>query len=135
MLIAPLLLSAALRPAPSSTEAYTGAPPVQVASCSVEAPASIPGSYFGPIVPTIGSLNISFVNRIAKPIMKVEFAVSNGTTTVPVVDEGTFSTGIPINHTFPEPALTGSDVSCAVHSVVFADGSTWPAQRAQIGEQ
>lgn len=128
VLIATLLLAAVLSPAQPSTEAYTAVEPLKVAGCSVVAHGPIPGSYFGPIVSRIPSLNISFVDRNLKPITKIEFAVSDGNTTIPVVDEGTFSTGVVINHTFSEPALTGRDVSCVVRSVAFADGSTWTAQ-------
>lgn len=120
MLIAPLLLAAGL------------SLPVQVASCAVvEGPTSIPGSYFGPLVPNTGSLNISFVNRDAKPIMSVAFTVSDRNSTVAVVDKGTFSTGVLINHILPAPAITTNDVSCIVSSVAFADGSTW--QGTEIG--
>jgi hypothetical protein len=128
MFIAPLLLAAGLNPAHPTTEAYTGVEPVQVVACSVaEQGATIPGSYFGALVPSIGSLNISFVNRGPRPITKVEFAVKGGGTAIPVVDEGTFSSGIKIDHNFAEPALSG-DVSCTVRSLAFADGTTWQAQ-------
>jgi hypothetical protein len=133
MLIAPLIV-AALDTVQPNTKAYTGAPPIQVASCSVvKASAAIPGSYFGPIVRNVGSLNVSFVNREAKPITKVAFTVNGEKTTLTVVDEGTFSTGVVINHTFPEPALTDENVSCIVESVAFADGSIWAAQKTDIG--
>lgn len=126
MFIAPLFLAVGLSPADPSTEAYTDVQPVAVAGCSVVGhwPA-ISGSYFGPIVSGNSSLNISFVDRDPKPIRKVEFAVSDGNVTIPVVDEGTFSTGVAVNHHFSEPALTDRGVSCAVRSVAFADGSTW----------
>jgi hypothetical protein len=129
MFIAPLLLAAGLNPAQPSTEAYTGVEPVQVAACSVaQQGGTTPGSDFGPLVPSIGSLNISFVDRDPKPVTRVEFAVSDGSTTIPVIDEGNFSSGVAINHNFQEPALSGGDVSCTVRSVAFADGSTWQAQ-------
>jgi hypothetical protein len=128
MFIAPLLLIAGLNPAQPTTEAYSGVEPVQVAACAVaEQGTTVPGSYFGAMVPSIGSLNVSFVNRDSRPITKVEFAVKDRGTTISVVDEGTFSSGIRIDHNFAEPALSG-DVSCTVRSVAFADGSTWKAQ-------
>jgi hypothetical protein len=124
-MFAPLLLASTLASGQPATEAYTGIEPVQVASCSV-AP-QLPSSYFGVEIPGVSTLNISFVNRAPKTISKVEFAVSDGAETLPVVDAGTFSQGATIDHDFTASALIGN-VSCAVRSVAFADGSTWQAQ-------
>jgi hypothetical protein len=111
---------------PLAVRAYTMPAPVSVASCSI-AP-QVPQSYFDDAaIPGAGMLNISFTNKSPKAILKVEFAVSDGTGTAPIVDAGVFSTGIAIDHEFTNPGLSGN-VRCVVRSVAFQDGSTWEPQ-------
>ncbi|HTU71139.1 MAG TPA: hypothetical protein VMF11_12580 [Candidatus Baltobacteraceae bacterium] len=130
MFIASLLLAAGLSPAPPQT-AYTGIEPVRVASCALDAADPSIAYPFGPAVPAgVSSTAISFVNTDQRPIASVVFTVSDGRTTSRIVDKGTFSSGVEIDHSFATPEF-GDDlgsVQCSVASVAFADGSIWQAQ-------
>jgi hypothetical protein len=123
MFIAPLAFIATLT-AGSKDIAYTSTSPIQVASCSVatgSGPANFPG-----IATAYGELlAISFVNHNTKTVKSVTFSVNGA----PIVDAGTFSTGVTISHQFvPPQLLAAGKVTCNVQSVAFADGSTWQAQ-------
>jgi hypothetical protein len=128
-MLASLALAAALA-APQTvaqTTAYTSNSPIQVASCDVStSPATAGIAGFSNIqVPTGTSFSISFVNHAPVVAKSITFDV-NGT---PVVDAGTFSSGVTINHQFVDPGLVGqSDATCSVQSIAFADGSVWQAQ-------
>jgi hypothetical protein len=126
MLVAPLLLASTLV-AQSSTQAYSSTVPVQVSACELSPSPVAVDAFDGIRAPGAGSLRVAFVNRSAKTISSVQFAVSDGQATANVVDAGTFSRDITIDHTFIAPALS-SDVSCSVQSIAFADGTTWQAQ-------
>lgn len=130
MFIASLALSTAVATAPTQS-AYMGIQPIRVASCSLES--AVPGfalPYSPPETAGAASTTISFVNQAPAAVASVTFAVSDGRTTSQIVDKGTFSSGIAINHSFLTPEFQGdlSDVTCAVTSVAFADGSRWQAQ-------
>jgi hypothetical protein len=60
----------------------------------------------------------------------VTFDVSDGRTTSRIVDKGTFSSGVAIDHNFITPQFQDdlSNVTCSVQAVAFTDGSTWQAQ-------
>jgi hypothetical protein len=126
MFIESLLLSAALS---SPQTAYTATAPVSVASCALNFTPNIPQP-FGASTPGTESLSISFVNQDSKSISSVAFNVSDGNTTSRIVDKGTFSNGVQINHEYAAPQFGAdvSDVTCSIQSVAFADGSTWQAQ-------
>jgi hypothetical protein len=128
MLIAPLMLAAVTATQPFAQTAYSGTQPVQVASCDLM-PGPVTGDYYfsGMHLPGGAAIRVSFVNRASQPIASVNFAVSDGTLTQQIVDTGTFSRGVTIDHTFTAVAFSGP-VNCAVRSVAFADGSTWQAQ-------
>jgi hypothetical protein len=130
MFITFLALSAAIAAAPTQS-AYTGIQPVQVASCSVTAASPAISVPFGTTeAPQVAQTAISFVNQAPSAIAAVTFSVSDGRTTSQIVDKGTFSSGVAIDHSFVTPEF-GNDlagVSCSVQSVAFTDGSTWQAQ-------
>jgi hypothetical protein len=56
--------------------------------------------------------------------------VSDGRTTSRIVDKGTFSSGVAIDHNFITPQFQDDlgNVTCSVQAVAFTDGSTWQAQ-------
>ncbi len=126
MFIESLLLTAALS---SPQTAYSATAPVRVASCALNFNPTVPQP-FGASTPGTESLAISFVNQDAKPISSVAFEVSDGSTTSRIVDKGTFSNGVEIDHNYAAPqfGINLSDVTCSIQSVAFADGSTWQAQ-------
>ena len=130
MFIASLALSAAVATAPTQY-AYTGTAPVQVASCSVTPAAPTLSLPYAP-ASTAGAAStiISFVNQAPSAVASVTFDVSDGRTTSQIIDKGTFSSGVSIDHSFitPEFQNTAGDVTCSVKSVAFTDGSTWQAQ-------
>jgi len=130
MFIASLALSAAVATAPVQY-AYTGTSPVSVASCSLEPAAPAISFPFGPpSVSGSASTAISFENEAPATVASVTFAVTDGRTTSQIVDKGTFSSGVSIDHSFITPEFQNdvSDVTCSVQSVAFTDGSTWQAQ-------
>jgi hypothetical protein len=130
-MLAPLLLSAALAAASPQpqTEAFTGQAPVAITACNLTTPLNVPAA-FGLDTPSAGSIAISFRNQNTKPIASVAFDVTSGVAKNRIVDMGTFSTGVEIDHRFSVPAFSNTlgDVSCTVTSVAFADGTTWQAQ-------
>jgi hypothetical protein len=126
MFIAPLALMAALNGAPAST-AYSNQP-VQIADCSVSQSASL-ANQPGFAAPYGANLSISFVNTSPKTVESVTFGVNDGRSTSRIVDAGTFSSNVRIEHEFVTPQLIGNpDVACTVQSVAFSDGTTWQAQ-------
>jgi hypothetical protein len=130
MFIASLALAAAFTTAPTQS-AYTGIEPVRVASCSVTPAAPTISLPFGMAeAPQVAQTAISFVNLAPRAIAAVTFDVSDGRTTSQIVDRGTFSSGVAIDHSFTTPEFGGdlSGVSCSVASVAFTDGSIWQAQ-------
>ena len=130
MFIAALALAATVAAAPVQT-AYTGSEPVRVASCSLTPAAPAIPMPYGPFsTPTGASTAISFVNQAPATVSAVTFVVSDGRTTSQIVDKGTFSSGIAIDHSFITPEFQNdvSNVTCSVKSVAFTDGSLWQAQ-------
>ncbi|MGA7572313.1 MAG: hypothetical protein WBG27_03710 [Candidatus Aquilonibacter sp.] len=130
MFFASLALSAAVATAPSQS-AYTGIQPVRVASCVLEPAAPSLDLAYSPFsAQGEASTVISFVNQAPATIASVTFDVSDGRTTSRIIDKGTFSNGVAIEHSFVTPEL-GNDpagLSCSVSSVAFKDGSLWQAQ-------
>ncbi|MGD0967663.1 MAG: hypothetical protein ABR949_05185 [Candidatus Aquilonibacter sp.] len=132
MFIAALALSAAVAATPVQY-AYTGNSPVTVASCALEpaAPAFSLPYYGGGSAPGgAASTAISFENEAPATVSSVTFDVSDGRTTSRIVDKGTFSSGVAIDHNFITPQFQDDlgNVTCSVQAVAFTDGSTWQAQ-------
>jgi hypothetical protein len=118
-----LALVAALT-APQQT-AYTSTNPIQVAACdAAPATASSAAGFPGLQTPQAGSISIAFVNQGEKTVKSVTFNVNGAQ----IVDAGTFSSGVTVKHDFIAPGLVSPDVTCAVQSVAFIDGSVWQAQ-------
>jgi hypothetical protein len=123
-----------------------GAPPVTIKSCTVlqYSPAR-PGyrryywydyGFAGPLVP-YGSpytdgLSISYVNTADKVADRVVFGVNYRGDFERVIDAGTFSPNVTIDHTFADlfsgyAYLGPKPNACTVRVVRFKDGSTWHA--------
>ncbi len=119
--------AAASLPTPQ-TIAFTDAP-VQVASCAYTAiPALSSTAFGGGFTPTLGGLQISFVNAAPVAATNVRFAVTEDGRTQTLDDSGTFSTGTRIVHQFAsQNAADAGLASCAVQDVSFADGTSWHA--------
>ncbi|HTZ56272.1 MAG TPA: hypothetical protein VMB20_14560 [Candidatus Acidoferrum sp.] len=130
MFITSLLLSATVAVVAPTQSAYTSTDPIQIASCSVAETPAVVLPWGGQATSGSPEAQISFVNTDSRPVSSVVFAVSDGRGTSQIVDKGTFSNGIEINHRFltPEFAYALGDLTCKVQSVAFADGSTWQAQ-------
>jgi hypothetical protein len=130
MLITSLALTAAMAAAPTQS-AYTGIQPIAVASCALE-----PGTpdlslpYGLPSLSGDALIAISFMNEAPATVGSVTFDVSDGRTTSQIVDKGTFSRGVAIDHSYDTPQFQNgaNDLTCSVKSVAFADGSLWQAQ-------
>lgn len=67
-------------------------------------------------------LRIQFSNDGDQPITRLVIALNDGRT---VVDVGTFTPGIMIDHTFD--IAPGEADSCSIASARFADGTEWYA--------
>lgn len=105
----------------SSLVGLSSTPPVRLATCEVSAPTTVQGDN-API--TVGgyTLSVRFSDSTPEPISRVTFTLDDGVT---VIDIGTFSPGVTINHVF---GLGRSDATtCAVTSVRFANGDIWNA--------
>lgn len=98
-------------------------PPVSIENCQISTPAIV---FSGNDTPSkvVGdySLRIRFVDTADKPVSRVTFRLDDGTN---VVDVGTFSPNIAIDHTLHLPETSAT--TCAVTSVTFADGESWTA--------
>jgi hypothetical protein len=72
-------------------------------------------------------IGIKFINTGDVAATRVKFFVTAGRSTQTVVDQGTFSPGVPIKHNFTvaDPFDLISGAACNVAEVVFADGSVW----------
>jgi hypothetical protein len=123
-----------------------GAPPVVIQKCAVlqyrpPTPAFRRSywydyGYAGPLVPQgspyTDGLSISYVNTSNKTADRIVFGVNYRGDYERVVDAGTFSPNVTIDHTFADVfsgyAYIGSKPNaCTVRVVRFSDGSTWRA--------
>ena len=111
-MFASLLLSASL--------AMSSSPPVVLASCEIQKPELVQQGEAD--VVTIGryAVNVRFTNATNEQIARVTFALDNGAT---VVDVGTFSPGVTINHSLGVDPTDAT--SCTVTAVGFVNGATW----------
>jgi hypothetical protein len=124
---------------PFAASAQTSAP-IQITSCDVQqyVPTQVRPFWYpwgGPF--PYGSLytdglHISYVNRTQKTIDRVAFAVDYRGDVQRIVDAGTFSPGVTIDHEFGQftglAFLGNQPNSCSVAGVRFTDGSVWHAQ-------
>jgi hypothetical protein len=98
--------------------------PVHIAACDVltPTPALNIGTGAVPMSESPYQLRIKFSNDGDQPITRVVVALNDGRT---VVDVGTFTPGIMIDHTFD--IAPGEADSCSIASASFADGTEWNA--------
>jgi hypothetical protein len=129
--------SAALLLAPVPGAAAADGDPVVLNSCNL----MYDNSSF---TSTISGLDVQFTNNSSKAASVVNIqATINGSTEI-IRDQGTFSPGIEIHHKYKSggeqfalPVVLQNifggkpQVTCAIHSVKFADGTHWPGQSAQ----
>lgn len=101
-------------------------PPVQVATCEVSTPTSVPQFGESGGIGQTGdyALHVRFLNTSAKPVSRVSFQLDDGTT---VVDSGKFSPNIVIDRSINLDATNST--GCSLLSVQFADGSQWIAAK------
>jgi hypothetical protein len=104
----------------SSLIGLTSNPPVELATCEVTTPV-IQQQGDGSSA-TVGqySLHVRFADTAQQPISRVTFTLEDGTS---VIDVGTFSPGVTINHALPLESTSAGP--CEVTAVEFADGATW----------
>ena len=127
----------ALAVAPIAASAQTK--PIAITSCQVLQYERTPGrpywypwsaGPFGSIY--TDSVDIAYVNKTSQTISRVAFTVNYRGDIEHVVDAGTFSPGVTINHTFGQftgLAYLGSRPnSCRVAAVRFTDGTEWDAK-------
>lgn len=121
---------------PLAAQAQTA--PIAITNCSViqyQPYAARPFWYPWPVrqfgsVYTDG-LDISYVNETQKVINRVAFVVNYRGDVQRIVDVGTFSPGITIDHGFGQftglAYLGSSPNACRVAAVRFSDGTAWRA--------
>jgi hypothetical protein len=78
-----------------------------------------------PSVSGASNVTIAFVNTASIPAKSVTFVVQSGRDTRIIIDNGTFSPGAQIVHTFDASPEFADTTSVRVQSVTFADGNTW----------
>jgi hypothetical protein len=131
-------LSLALAAAPLAASAQTPPLPIAITRCSVLQYQGLEGRRFWYPWPSrpFGSiytdgLHIAYVNRSPVPVSRVVFSINYRGDVEHVVDAGTFSPGVTIDHTFGQftglAFLGDRPNSCRVAAVRFADGSAWRA--------
>ncbi len=77
-----------------------------------------------------GRVALTFVNTSNVPATAVKFIVNTGEQMQNIVDKGTFTSNVPIEHTFPIDRGTraSSTATCTIAEVDFADGSVWHSE-------
>ena len=131
MLFLSLFLAGALQITQTSpVVSYTSARPVDVKSCALEPDPTTLTNEFAIRASGAEWVSISFVNEDSKPVTSVSFDVTDGHKTSRLVDRGTFSSGVAINHLFDARQFpnANSSVTCTLDSVSFADGTEWEAK-------
>jgi hypothetical protein len=108
----------------SSLIAMTAPDPIHIESCSVSTPVTIPQGDAGSLTYGSYSVTIRFVNTAQEPVSRVTFRLNDGKD---VVDAGTFSPDVSIDHTLQLPA-TNAD-SCTVARVTFSNDMSWSSRR------
>jgi hypothetical protein len=80
---------------------------------------------------------LAFTNRRATPAEEIHFTVRYAGRTEQIVDKGTFSQNVRIDHAFRgfyNQRYQASSPSCAVDYVEFRDGSVWTAATPSPGQ-
>jgi hypothetical protein len=101
-----------------------GMTPVQVVRCTVNQRRGYVDPY--------QSVSIGFVDRYDAPADEVRFTVRYAGRTAHILDRGTFSKAVRIDHIFREfwgALFAGSNVtSCSVEYAHFADNTAWSVE-------
>lgn len=120
----PVLLTALSTQSTTVTATLSLPSPVRVAACDVLTPPPdlFIGTHGVPAAPEVTMLHVRFSNEGTQPIKRVIFTLNDGST---VVDTGTFTPRVTIDHNFDIAADEAS--SCSVASVTYADGTQWVA--------
>jgi hypothetical protein len=138
---AAVVIAAASARADAQVVGFGGASPVSITAFSIVDSSQIiawnaydftPPSRF-----VTGDVTLTFVNTSDKSATCVKFVVDNGRHSQRIVDKGTFSPGVAIEHDF---VLRGerdsaSHATSKVDEVDFADGSTWHAVQAEAANR
>jgi hypothetical protein len=105
----------------SAADMQTG--PIQINTVRLYGGTSTDGNDSTTVLP--GTAVISFTNQSAATATDVVFALeTKGYIVDRFNDVGSFATGIPIKHTFPEAQPT-DDMRVAVAEATFVDGTVW----------
>jgi hypothetical protein len=121
--IASVAISTAVAQPSLAPGALAGAPPVSVLSCEAVANyATITqGEQGQSSIPTGATVRIAFVNRSPQTATDVTFLIDEQ----PITYQGTFSRGVPIQHTFGPYDTVSAGAACDVYAVKFEDGRLW----------
>jgi hypothetical protein len=135
---AALGLALAAAPLAASAQIAPTRAPIAITRCSVMQYQGVEGRRFWYPWAAISydsiytdGVEIAYVNRTSLPASRVVFSVNYRGDIERVVDAGTFSSGVTIDHTFGQftgLAFLGSRPNaCRVAAVRFADGTAWRA--------
>ena len=129
-------LSLVLVALPFAANAQTPAP-IAITDCSVQQDRPAGGPYWYPWGPRVfgglytDGLRIAYVNKSQKTANRVAFVVNYRGDVEHVVDVGTFSPGVTIDHGFGQftglAFLGARPNACRVAAVRFTDGTVWRA--------
>lgn len=106
--------------------------PITIATCAVDQVVTQTSGDTNTSEVIAAQVHLTYVNKGSKPISSIAFAVDEDGVTSTIVDQGTFSPGVPITR-YWRADRTLQDVSCSVNSVLFADGTTWTNQSSPGG--
>jgi hypothetical protein len=130
MLISPLLAVVVGLSGAGSITAPASAP-IRVTACSIDPEYSYPNGGDSPIRTLVARyLDIKFINVTRITISAVAFTIKDGASTKTIVDDGTFSPGVTIAHTFYSPFRNNNKVVCRVSATDFNDGGMWMMRNA-----
>ncbi|MDB5041182.1 MAG: hypothetical protein JWN27_1908 [Candidatus Eremiobacteraeota bacterium] len=104
--------------------------PVSVVTCDViDTYRSAPWGEGVDLVPTSATVRVAFVNRSDRTVNDVTFVLAGRGGDLRIADEGRFSSGVQILHTFGpfDVDAIGPNASCDVNvtSVTFDNGVVW----------
>jgi len=110
---------------PVLVAALTVHSPIHIATCEISAPIRDLhlGTDIGTTVTGGYNLHVRFADGGNQPIKRVVFALNDEST---VVDAGTFSPRVTIDHRFD--LMPNNADACSVGSATFADGTQWSAR-------
>ncbi len=119
----------------TSTAAFAQPAPISIQTCTVLQAQRVRQFWypFGPVIPTgapyTDGIRIVYMNTAPKPANRVAFVVNYRGDVQRIIDAGTFSPNVKIDHTFGnfsgDAYLGPRPNACTARAVRFVNGSVW----------